>query len=391
MLKKLLLPEDARRFLARRYANQHQNWLAQEGTWPLTYSLGVPTENQVAEDTRGVRAWVDAWVGWSGPGSVTWTERRWARLGQQRLPASLVFSSPFEVAAASGHGSRWKRAVERHEHLVRRWPLLAGDSGLARHFEVLADYAAADFQRLVSLLAWFEQNPASDVYLRQLPVEGLDTKWIETRTGVVTGLLRMLRPEMGEGDFYSFCGLRRPPYRLRVRLLCPELRQSVGGLRDIEAPVDELLSLPIAPIGAVIVENLETGIALPNMRGVVAVMKLGNAVSVLDAFPWLQRAKAVYWGDIDTHGFAILDRARRVLPELTSVLMDRETLLAYQPLWGNEAVQHSSTEMPLLNGAERAVYDGLRGQLWGPNVRLEQERLPLAMATRAIADALALY
>jgi hypothetical protein len=300
----------------------------------------------------------------------------------------LVFSSPLEVATVSGQGSRWKRAVERHEHLAKRWPVLAGGSGLARHFEVLAEYPAVDFQRLVSLLAWFEQNPASGVYLRQLPVEGLDTKWIETRTSVVTGLLRLLRPDMGQGDFYSLCGLRRPPYRVRLRLLCPELRQAVGGLRDIEAPVAELQSLPIAPLGAVIVENLETGIALPDMTGVVAVMKLGNAVSVLDGLPWLQRTKAAYWGDIDTHGFAILDRARRVLPELKSVLMDRETLHAYQSLWGEETVQHTSTEMPFLNGTERAVYDGLRGQLWGPNVRLEQERLPLEMAMRAVADAL---
>lgn len=390
MPKKLLLPEDARRFLARRYANQHQNWLAQEGAWPLTYSLGAPTENQVAEDTRAVRAWVDAWVGWRGPGNVSWTERRWARLGQQLLPAGLVFSSPLEVATVSGQESRWKRAVERYEHLAKRWPVLASGSGLARHFEVLADYPALDFQRLVSLLAWLEQNPASGVYLRQLPVEGLDTKWLETRTGVVTGLLRLLRDDTGTGDFYSLCGLRRPPYRVRIRLLCPELRQAVGGLRDIEAPVDELQSLPIQPAGVVIVENLETGIALPDLVGVVAVMKLGNAVSVLDALPWLQRTKAVYWGDIDTHGFAILGRARRVLPGLKSVLMDRETLLAYRPLWVQEKAQHSSAELPLLNDAERVVYDGLRGHLWGPNVRLEQERLPLVMATRAVADALGL-
>jgi len=129
---------------------------------------------------------------------------------------------------------------------------------------------------------------------------------------------------------------------------------------------------------------------LPDLAGVVAVMKLGNAVSVLDALPWLQRTKAVYWGDIDTHGFAILGRARRVLPGLKSVLMDRETLLAYRPLWVQEKAQHSSAELPLLNDAERVVYDGLRGHLWGPNVRLEQERLPLVMATRAVADALGL-
>jgi len=38
---------------------------------------------------------------------------------------------------------------------------------------------------------------------------------------------------------------------------------------------------------------------------------------------WVQNTDAVYWGDVDTHGYVILDRARRILPGLKSVLMDR--------------------------------------------------------------------
>jgi len=39
-------------------------------------------------------------------------------------------------------------------------------------------------------------------------------------------------------------------------------------------------------------------------------MRLGYAVDVLGQLPWLQEAQCIYWGDIDTHGFAILNRAR---------------------------------------------------------------------------------
>jgi hypothetical protein len=100
-------------------------------------------------------------------------------------------------------------------------------------------------------------------------------------------------------------------------------------------------------MSAVIVENLDTGLALPEMPGTVAVMKLGNAVAALDRLPWLRGTDAIYWGDIDTHGFAILDRARRVLPDLS-----------------------------------------LRSNSLGQNVRLEQERLPWEVAVRVIRDAL---
>ena len=41
-------------------------------------------------------------------------------------------------------------------------------------------------------------------------------------------------------------------------------------------------------------------------------------------------------GDIDTHGFAILDRLRAWLPQTRSVLMDRDTLLAHRDRWVTE-------------------------------------------------------
>jgi hypothetical protein len=83
----------------------------------------------------------------------------------------------------------------------------------------------------------------------------------------------------------------------------------------------------VTPRRAVIVENLETGLALPPMEGTVAVMKLGKAVGMLAAEPWLRACRVVYWGDLDTHGLAILDHARKALPGLTSALMNEETLL----------------------------------------------------------------
>ena len=52
----------------------------------------------------------------------------------------------------------------------------------------------------------------------------------------------------------------------------------------------------------------------------------GYAVGLLESLAWLADLDVVYWGDIDTHGFAILDRLRRHFPRLRSVLMDRATL-----------------------------------------------------------------
>lgn len=380
MAKKLLRPEAVRDFLARRYSNQRQNWLAGRGTWPLDVSLGAPMEKEVVDDPGAVRDWIAAWSAWKGPADIAWESRQWPRLGRQRLPTSLRVSSPEAVAAIVGESTPWSMASERYRRMIACWPVLAQGSVLTAKFDMLADYATEDFERLVSLLAWLEKNPASNLYLRQLPVPGLDTKWIGQRTRVVADLVRVLVGGYDESDFLRLCGLRKPPDRIRIRLLCSELRMKVGGLRDLEAPVDELASLPLASPMCLIVENLETGLAMPDLSGVVCIMKLGNAVSLLDQLPWLRDARIVYWGDIDTHGFAILDRARKIFPQLQSMLMDEATLLAHKALCGRELVQCQDIELSNLSREEARVYSGLRSGAWGEKLRLEQERLPWATA-----------
>jgi hypothetical protein len=390
MPKKLLSPEAARDFLVRRFNNQHQVWVSGGGSWPLVVPLGTPTEKDIAEDPGEVRTWASAWQFRIGPGEVEFEERQFARLGKHKLPVSLTFSDAGQVAAAVGQSRRWATAVERCQRMLSRWPSLGEGSALASKFDVLADYAGEDFDRLMSLLAWLEVNPKSGLFLRQLPVEGLDTKWLQKRTGLVATLLRALRVAVpdDESDFHELCGLRKPAHQVRIRLLCPMLRTIVGGLCDVEAPVGELATLPIAPKAVVIVENLETGLALPDIPGAVVVMRLGNAVSAIGTLPWLQGAGAVYWGDIDTHGFAILDRARRAVPHLRSVLMDEATLLSHRPLWVQEASQCPNVPLEALTAEERSVYDNLRANTWGQRVRLEQERLGWAAAKRVLVEVL---
>jgi hypothetical protein len=386
--KRLRFPEDIRESLTRRFNNQHRNWLNQNGGWPLVMALGSPTENDVEEDAGSIRAWANAWSDWHGIGEIAWTDRQWPRLGRQRIPVSFRLASSEQVATVVGQQARWALARERHGRLITQWPILAGNSVLRRHFDVLADYSGTEFERLWSLMLWLERNPRSGMYLRQLPVEGLDTKWIEGRKGLVTELACAIRGEFQERDFFAACGLRGPRHRIRVRLLCPSLRKSVGGLEDLEAPLEEIVALPLVPAAVIIVENLETGLALPDLPGVVALMKLGIAVGVLDVVPWLQGIAAVYWGDIDTHGYAILAHARRAIPSLVSILMDKETLFHYRKLWVEEPVQNENAELSLLKDDERMVYEGLRSHAWGRNIRLEQERIPWPSALEIVKGAI---
>jgi hypothetical protein len=425
------LPDDVRQLLARRYDSRHRDWLAADagtdqgaglcaganpydstgvdmgiGTepdadaskqrdWPWTIALGIPTEAVAQRQVDAVRHWASAWRAWRGAGTLRWTERRWRVLGTQSLPESLTLESPLQAAAWIGELDRWTRAGQRQRQLVRRWPQLA--PRLPSVFAMLADYDEDDYQRLQLVLEWLAAHPASGLYPRQIPVAGVDTKWMETRKGTLGALAAGLLPAAGgdggdggdgDGDFLALCGLRRPPATARLRILDPALRALTRGLGDICAPVEELAALDLPVSTVLVVENLQSGLALPDLPGAVAFIGLGYGVDVLGKLPWLRAARGIYWGDIDTHGYAILHRARSYLPRLESMLMDETTLRRYPRLWVSEGSQHGAGLLDLLNAREQAVYQALKSQAWGQNLRLEQERIPWPAVCAALRDSL---
>lgn len=133
--------------------------------------------------------------------------------------------------------------------------------------------------------------------------------------------------------------------------------------------------MALAPKRALVVENLETAYCLPDFPGAVAFVGLGNAVSLASSMPWMRDVPVVYWGDIDTHGFSILARARRVFGNVTSTLMDDSTMKAFLDRFALEPVQSFIADVTNLTSSEAAVYRALLDGAWGRSLRLEQERI----------------
>ncbi len=387
-------PDDVQKELKRRFINRHREWLEASGNpdqpedsvWPLEVNLGIPTESRALKQVEDVRAWVAAWQSWRGVGLLSWSARRWRKLGTQSVPEKLALSCPAEVAQWVDQAERWDRVHQRYIDLIGRWPRLANK--LPRYFDILADYSEVNYRCLIDMVAWIDKNPASNLYPRQLPVSGLDSKWLEKRKGLLADLIHAVRDESStEGDFFQRCGLKAPPQLIRLRILDDSLRLRVGGLGDISAPWEQLAELDLPVTNVFIVENLQTGLAFDDLPGSVVVMQLGYGVDVLGRLPWITKAHCFCWGDLDTHGFAILNRARSYLPELKSVLMDEQTLRSHQDLWVEENDQHAAETLPLLTDPEQAVYQAIKRNTWGQNVRLEQERIAWCFAWKTLKQA----
>ena len=371
-------PETAQAIARKRYDRNFGAWAAGRdalvGHSPLLgIPLHPPTEQRALAATADAVAWVTSW---SGVPYVAWGERRWASLGRQQVPERVLLPGPAELAAFCGRGQHWRQISVRCARLLERFPSPAGDlaAALARLAPKLAAFEDTDFERLFGVLDWLAAHPESGLHIRQLPIRGVDSKWVEKRRDLVE---RLHGAVTGRADL----GLASRPDLVRLRFL--DARLAPGGLADVAAPLDELASLPIAPRTVFVFENLETVLAVPPLEDAVVVHGSGYAVDRLARIPWVRAGGVLYWGDLDSHGFAILNRLRAQGLRVRTVLMDLETLDAYRDLWVPEPTP-AAGEFQHLDPEERQVLDALAVQ---GNVRLEQERLDWALSLQALREA----
>jgi hypothetical protein len=80
------------------------------------------------------------------------------------------------------------RFEQLRQSTKRSFPILA--EWLARKSFVALDQR--DWSRILAVLDWFRDHPNSDFYLRQLDIEGVDTKFIESRNPLLAELLAVV-------------------------------------------------------------------------------------------------------------------------------------------------------------------------------------------------------
>lgn len=120
------------------------------------------------------------------------------------------------------------------------------------------------------------------------------------------------------------------------------------------------------------------------MKDSLIIFGAGYGFDVLAEAAWLSPCRIQYWGDIDTHGFAILDQLRGYFNHAESFLMDRATKLLYDAQWGEEE-KPTLRDLPRLNPEERALYDDLRDNRIRKNLRLKQENISFVQVESALS------
>lgn len=298
--------------------------------------------------------------------------------GANTLPAAAIVPTEADALRMIRQSAAADRFQALADDTLRRHPALRG--WLARRPHALLDHAA-HWGEVLAVLDWFEAHPRPGLYLRQLDIPGVDTKFIETHRGLLSELLDLVLPEtavdraaVGARAFNERYGLRSEPPLVRFRLLDPALY--LRGLSDLSLPPEQFAALRLAARRVFITENRINGLAFPDCPGGMVIFGLGYGLERLAEAGWLHRVETHYWGDIDTHGFGILNRLRAHLPHARSFLMDRATLEAHRALWGREPADRRYTgDTSRLTADEYALFEDLLADRPGERVRLEQERI----------------
>ena len=394
------------RQLADQLASQWQrsDWreshlLPGNGAWPLKLGIGAPTAQDFLDAGSAVYEHLQAWkaVADVGPGAVAWAPRRYrGGAAAVEVPLHWLLARPSDaIAAISRWGGREHAGIAAdhknlgmvlgevdpvfHRLLLRRL-------GLWRHLPTAQTATAC---RVAMQLA---PGCAESKPLRALAVAGNDSKFFERHAALLKALLDVrFEGEASRQGLTDFLGAS--PEGEHWLLVAP-LADGLLAFRRQRLAASELLTTD--PFGTdpsqtsqrarriLLVENERSLHQLPQqLPGTIAILGSGLNLSWLAA-PWLQSCAVAYWGDLDTWGLAMLTSARRHLPRLQPLLMDRATFDAHAQRAVREPVACDEAALTALTGltpAEAALAQHLRGLARG---RLEQEFLPAPVVAEAV-------
>lgn len=343
---------------------------------PIEVPLRGPTAAQLLDRLDDARRWAAAVERGGGGGSNYDVEYRIVggrETGRTRVPARAIVREPDQawnllgVGGSNGDAARFGRLLDeaRDTPDARTW-------AIAHPIRALA--AGAEWSGILAAREWLHAHRDSGRYLREIDAPGVDTKLVERHRSTLAGMLGV---SAGSTAFVQQLGLAEKPTLVRLRF-DPTLFGMPAGVTEGIFRFEELDRLDPPVERALIVENETSYLSVPVPVHGIVVWGSGYSADRPASLHWLaalaRRGAVGYWGDLDTHGFAILDRVRAHLPGARSLLMDRATLLVHEARWGVEP-SPTSAALPRLNDEERRLYEDLVGDRYRAAVRLEQERI----------------
>lgn len=305
--------------------------------------------------------------------------------GNQTIPNKIIFENAESLSRYLGKYSEYNEILNLVERTKKEFPEI--HKLILDKPKLLLDNISIWNDALI-VCNYISNHEYQNKYIRELAIPNIDTKFIEGNKKLFRTLFDAILNEdkidfeytslaSYSYDFEKRYGFKYNPSRIRLRLLDQQIRNEYGGISDIEINADEfdsfLNNVDCYIDNVYITENKINGLIFPDKYNSIVIFGLGYGVDTLKDFNFLKSCNIEYWGDIDTHGFAILSRLRSYFPKAKSFLMDEDTFNSHKRMAVTEYNKHKADSLPFLNEAEQNLYKKLKNK--ENYSRLEQEKI----------------
>jgi hypothetical protein len=350
--------------------------------YPIRLKLITPSSTELIEQFESVRAWIAA-LQTVAALRIEWREFQHRVLGAQRVPHSIWlddFTAAAQLLNRQAPAHQLQLVISQTQ--VTLPALLPWVWANPQRALSLSDV----WDKLLAVVQWRTLHPKPEIYLRQVDIPGVHSKFIENHRAVLGALFDLalnpihVEPSKTNGSFTTRFGFLEHPTRIRFRTLDRRIELIAGTAQvDIKLDADNFSRLDFNQYGAplthvFVTENEINFLAFPAVENALVIFGAGYGWEALAKASWLNARSLHYWGDLDTHGFAILHQLRQYFPHAKSLLMDHETLLQHESSWGFESQQHKG-DLSRLSPDESSVYNVLRDNRLRQGLRLEQEHI----------------
>ncbi len=357
------------------------------GAYPRRRPLKSPSAGELRQRFAEARDWVGELRAGARHYRIESKSIGHQSIGANEVPQAVWFDSVGDEVAFVGKGReaaaflKLAADLEAAEPGLRPWVL-------GKPFALLALDSAALV--VAKVARWLVENPEPGIYVRQIALAGVHTKFVEKHVPSIDEMAAALAgsevPRSSSmKSFRVRHGFALEPDTVRMRALSGILN-APGGAEDLEIPAEAFEKMALRVKTVIVTENKTNFLALPLMPDTLVVFGGGYGFAGLGAAAWVGGCDVVYWGDLDTHGFAILNQLRSHHPHVRSVLMDKSTLMDHRGFWGVETTPSKGT-LAHLDAAEAELFGELVAGIHGQQIRLEQEQVNWKYALARIGNA----
>ena len=231
------------------------------------------------------------------------------------------------------------------------------------------------WQDLISIAAFFLDNPKPNLYPREIPVNIANATFIEENQAILTEILNAILSKDAifetETIFEKRFGLKYEIPQIRVRSLSGNLANFP--ISDITLSLNDWQEINLTAETVFMITDKMNFLRFPEMPNAIAILATPKIIENLKEIIFLKNKKIYFWGDISLQSMEYLSAIRIAFPKVKSFLMTVELLEKYVDFVETKKVENTAIITHLTADEQAVLKEILEGKSLLQKVILQED------------------